>query len=294
MIIYAHLMNTEIILNYFEDEMALMALSINDFESIILIGSCAYPEFSRPDSDIDIIGIYNTQFGSASSFSKIVKRPDNNILEIRVMGGDDFRDYILTCDLPKLFAFIRGYVVLKGDGRDNTSDFIKIGISRYKTEAMRTASILKSQVFTDELLNARLYLTDSFSYINDPRVQRNNLLKTLREAEIIKDFIIHYWKLLLIEDLQKLQNIDIDVHEDLIREVGLFRVFNSIRGARIVDYEKYKVRIELQKIFTEIGSLLNSSIGDLKYYAETVFKRKYGVPLIVGPTESVDVTWNWV
>jgi hypothetical protein len=284
-------MDNNSILEYFEREVLLESLKVKDFHAIILIGSFAYPEFARPNSDIDIIGVCKSK--QVRHFTKIIKRPDNKILELRVMSDDDFRRFILKCELPKLFAFIRGYsFILENNNSHQIKSYVEIGINRYKTDSFKLACLLKELDFKSEILGARLQLTDAFSYINNSRIKNNSLLIYLRIAEILKDFITHYWKLTLIQELQEVQRIDFDFHKKILEDIGLFRVFSDVKGSRILDYEKYSIKDEIAKI---IQLLINpADIHETKQQLEKIFLNRFSLSLFVDQKEDIETKWDIV
>ena len=275
------------ILRYFEKEVSLESLAISDFQAIILIGSFAYPEFARHNSDIDLIGVCQSR--KVRPITKIIKRPGENMLELRIMNIDDFRSYLLNCDLPKLFAFIRGYSFLLERKHSDVKSFVETGINRYKTDSFRLASQLKEQNLEIEKLGARLQLTDAFSYICNSRRKDNYLLLHLRIGEILKDFIIHYWKLILIQELQEINRIDFETHKSTLLDIGLFRVFAESRGARIMDYEKYNIRHELVKVIQKLVKLFD--IYEIKKQLQVIFTDRFSQPLFIDQNENVETRW---
>jgi hypothetical protein len=261
--------------------------------SVIVVGSAAYPEFSRPDSDVDLLVVYDNE--TASQISIILETMNFGdgrlrICEMRLFTTDQFASYAFSCDTAKQFAFIRGYFWVLDKSAD-VRHSVQICIDRYWTEALSTYHSLYVLDVDSTLQSLRYQFTDAQSYLRDPRLRGRNLLLLLRRGELLKDFIGKIWAVECALEAKRQPVKSFDRDDPLLGSIGLLRVFNETRGGRITDTEKYSVPATIKAIIAQLSEAeCHTSLLDTM---NSIFTARYGMTLMFEPnTAAVPVLWQ--
>lgn len=264
-------------------------------KSIVIIGSHAYPEFARENSDLDMLVIHDLHPGGPHS-TLLQQVPSNGpqstiIGEIRMFSTEQFEDYILCCDVAKQFAFIRGYkIVADSDGFAEAA--IQICVNRFWTDSLKAYGELRGLDIKAKSLTLQYQFTDAMHYISDPRLSRRGALIFLRLSEIVKDFIVQMWVIDFARKARCQEITGLDKASPLLDEVGLLRVFNEPHGARILDSEKYRV----PKVISAISSALDEALpfGPARVFAcmNSLYEQSEGESLLF-PSEATVLPAYW-
>ncbi|AQW31632.1 hypothetical protein ACJBUE_23180 (plasmid) [Ralstonia syzygii subsp. celebesensis] len=225
-----------------------------DLATLVLIGSQAYPEFARPNSDIDLIAV---DAGPTAEEGVVLDHVcvdgRERLVEFRRFSPDGFRAYALTCETPKLFAFVRGYRILLDMPGSGSAATIDLAIGRYFTDASRLLAGLLETGLEAHLHSARFMMTDARNALSSERVRRQLLLVQLRLCEIAKDFIAVVWMAILLRKASPLERVGVDRTCPLLQEAGLLSVFLDARGGRMVDPEKYPKSPEITAVIAQVS-----------------------------------------
>jgi hypothetical protein len=252
--------------------------------SIIVIGSYAYEEFKRHDSDLDLIVIRNSG-GCEGSYTTILERAAigslNEItVEMRLFTPDQFQDYAFRCDLPKQFAFVRGYALIVNRS-PCTVEAIQLCIDRYWTDCLAAYHALRQLDIPTQIQKLRYDLTDCRNYTRDIRLSANSSLMFLKMAEVIKGCIAQLWA---IDCAQQAKQIDIDCLEkdhELLASIGQLRVFNEPRGGRLVDSGKYRVPAAVKDFVESLDTVLSLNRDEVFRRLDELFFAKYNLRLFI-------------
>ncbi len=225
-----------------------------DLATLILIGSQAYPEFARPNSDIDLIAVdVGPTADEGFVLDHVCIGSRERLVEFRRFSPDRFRAYTLTCETPKLFAFVRGYRILLDTPGSGSTATVDLAIGRYFTDASRLLASLLETGLETHLQSARFMMTDARNALSSERVRRQPLLVQLRLCEIAKDFIAVVWMALLLRKTPPLARVAVDRTCPLLQEAGLLSVFLGARGGRMVDPEKYPKPPQIAAVIAQVS-----------------------------------------
>lgn len=252
-----------------------------------VIGSFAYPEFSRPDSDLDLIIFYDAH---ESPSSTLVLHTDEicggrRIIETRIFSRDLLMRYVLSCNLPRLYAFVRGYRVICDSSDGYLERCFLLGIARYFTDAFELYRNMREVDFAKEIETFRFMISDACNSIVGERIQSQPTLRMIRTSEVIRDFLSSIWLLETICQAQRLPEIlDVDPHNDLLSAIGLLRVFQEARGGRIIDHYKYDKPELVAEAVQQLDLLDTHDIGAIFATMHRIFLKRFSVPLLLGNT----------
>lgn len=251
---------------------------------VVLIGSYAYPEFARANSDIDLLVVYEGSDQGHGFLTILEHRDVSNkrdvLIEMRLFTVGQVREYALHCELVKQFAFIRGYKILLARSGD-AENAIHMCIFRYWTDTYKAFCQIRNLNIQHKLNSIRYQMTDCLCYINDPRLRRYSTLRHLRLAEIIKDFISHVWTLRCAKVAKRASLHCADPKHKLLQSVGLLRVFCEDRGARIIDWEKYSIPLRVKRDVEAINKAVPLGINAVFSAMNALFSREFKRPLIL-------------
>lgn len=248
-------------------------------QALIVIGSFAYPEFARNNSDIDLIAL--RVGGDTDNDSLHIEVADfegvRRLIELRIFTVSSFYQYVMHCDIAQSYAFVRGYrFILSTPDAERT---VKLAISRYFSDASRMWAEMRAIGLHNHLMNIQFLMTDCRNQLLSPRVQDDPLLKILRTAEVTKDFIGQVWMALLME---KYENTDegkkshITPESKLLQDLGLLRVFLGLRGGRMVDGGKYSKSAEVDRLIQEVRICSGLGTHALIDGLELIFTIRFG------------------
>lgn len=249
--------------------------------SVIVTGSHVYPEFARPDSDLDLLVVHDgitdephsTVLGTRCHHGKV-----NVPVEVRLFSLNQFQDYVLACDLPKQFAFIRGFRIVLDDGQEAASA-IDLCMARYWTDSYRAYCDLRDQSPVDRIAALRFQMTDARNYLLDSRIQSQPCLSRARLAEVVKDFVFQLWLIRCITEAKAKALPGVLPGDALLSEIGLLRVFAEPRGVRILDRDKYSTSQFLKELVADLDRIEDDSENGMLDAMDSLFRARHGHPL---------------
>lgn len=290
------MISREAISEYVQNYLASHIAHEGQLLSIIVIGSHAYEEFRRHDSDLDLIVIRNSG-ECEGSYTTILERAAigslNEItVEMRLFTPEQFQDYAFRCDLPKQFAFVRGYVLIV-DRSPCTVEAIQLCIDRYWTDCLAAYHALRQLDIPTQIQKLRYDLTDCRNYTRDSRLSANSSLMFLKMAEVIKSCIAQLWA---IDCAQQAKQVDIDCLDkdhELLSSIGQLRVFNEPRGGRLIDSGKYGVPAAVKEFVGSLDNVLALSRDEVFRRLDELFFAKYNVRLFIDQSNpGLSVCWS--
>jgi hypothetical protein len=233
---------------------------------MVVIGSAAYPEFARANSDIDLLVIVESEALATLPHETIEHLgfqtwpAGPRLIECRIFTISAFSDYVLSCDVAKSYAFVRGFEIVF-DTNDTVANLITLGLNRFWTECFTLYNQLARLNLAGRIQNTRFHFTDARNYIVDGRIQQQSLLSSLRTAEIVKDYLIQLFTLLIARQVQAQPRIGFDPEHPLLKQCGFLLALSGAKGARMTDTAKYPNHPMILDIFNRIGAILRPTRG---------------------------------
>lgn len=266
---------------------------------VLMIGSHAYPEFARKDSDLDLIVVHDAphvdeRYLTKLDLARLGESDGRTMIEMRSFTLEQFERYALRCELAKQFAFIRGYQVLQNRCPD-ALDAVQLCIDRYWTDSYITYKALRDLDINIRVQGLRYQFTDCYNYLGDARIQGQASLVQLRMAEILKDFIGQMWMLQCAEQAKLLDLAFLQKEHQLLASIGLLRVFNEPRGARLIDYEKYAIPCEISDLVGSFNSEASTDCKSAFRRMDALFRLRFNIPLLLDESwPSGSILWHQV
>jgi hypothetical protein len=255
---------------------------------VVVVGSYAYPEFARSDSDLDLLivsGDIDAEHLPLTILERIALSDRKHLVEARLFTAKQFRQYALTCDLAKLYGFVRGFRFISNH-RADVEESVQLALNRYWTDNLRVYGALRCMDVAAKIGTFRFQFSDAANYMRDQRIAGFSTLLRLRQAELIRDFIQGIWTIFCAQEAQRREVLrGCDHNDTLLASIGLLRVFNEIRGARIIDYQKYSVPEEVVLAVQALDNGTCSTPEDLLGTMDEVFHRLFKLSLLYSSAE---------
>lgn len=252
--------------------------------ALLIIGSFAYPQFARPNSDIDLIAVRSDGVAEDDSLhlDQVQFDDQRRLAELRTFTAKGFYEYVMSCDIAQSYAFVRGYrFVLPMPAAQH---IVELAIGRYFSDASRMWAEMQAVGLNTHLAHVQFLMTDCRHQLLSATVSNDALLRTLRVAEVTKDFISQMWIALLMQkyvDTDLGRRTSVDPRSELLQEVGLLRVFMGLRGGRMVDGNKYTKSADVGQLMQEIRDCSGNGVRALLDGLETFFSRRFGRQLFL-------------
>ncbi|MHA7147453.1 hypothetical protein ACX83H_16435 [Burkholderia pseudomallei] len=248
-------------------------------DALLVIGSLAYPQFARANSDVDLIAVRTG--GETKDDSLHLEAADlhgqRRLIELRTFTTNGFYRHVMGCDIAQTYAFVRGYRFVLPTL--DTERIVKLAIGRYFTDASRMWSEMRMVGLDAHLANVQFLMTDCKNQLLSPKVSDDPLLRTLRVAEVTKDFISQVWIALLMSKYGGTDEgcrTDVDSNSAVLQDVGLLRVFMGLRGGRMVDGDKYVKGSDVESLIQDVRDCSGRGVTTLVSGLENIFVHRFG------------------
>lgn len=259
-------------------------------ESVVLIGSCVYPETTRKNSDIDLVLLVEDGFaGNFQEFKMNYRFPldypgnpaETPGIDALVYTVTSFKNEMAFGSLTRVFAILNAFRVLHSQNQ-----LVEAILTLAEQRMQASVDLAKeelSQLSIDwELENLRNYYEVALSVLTSEKTSSDHLLVHLRLSEYLKELIIQFQRLVFASDIQQGR-----LNETLNRSIRNLLVFNNADGTRLLNPRKYymdprviafirsmnailsennDLHLEIYSLFTEIDKAfvrqLNTSLSE--------------------------------
>lgn len=235
-------------------------ITFDSFHTIMLIGSCVFPETMSDRSDLDIVlFLHDDVITHPGSFKAGVQtntsgstNGDNQLqVDAKIYTLSSFKNEMYHGSLTRVFAILNAFRIISAKN-DYIINILSDAKERFDIYINLTIDQLAKIAIPNEISNLENYFRDARAKLDSGKIRTNYMLINLKLFEYLKEFIIQYQYILFAIDIQKNEN------QDKIREaIKNLLVFKNTDGTRLLDHTKYFVDKRIISFLSGINTILD-------------------------------------
>lgn len=269
-----------------------------EVDTCFLIGSQAYPEYGRPDSDIDLVAVVKNARPADKLNWRLEYAGRNSIegrdciFELQCFTEESLETHLEGGSLSLCFGFVRGHKILYDRG-GSAVRFSSLAERSMRRRVGETISALHCVDIAGKIRRMRIRFTEQHNALLDRRLLSNRLLAEIRIGECIVEFCV---QLGVLHFARLVQSTGVtEPTDDLKRGLIVLLMLNEHRGGRMLDIAKYGVEDPIRSVAIALASCMEEHDCDpgrleaIFTVLGNCFATETGRPLLLGLNEPAEV-----